>query len=555
MYLGTNYGHGAAAAIVSSSGELLYAVEEERLNGNKDSDSYPALAIQSAVSEFGDYSKHYEGWQVWKRLVNKGLKHTLKYGFAEPYYFKHRLYKECMRSVAFYSKSGSHCEVGHHLAHAYSLAPWGLVPNTLIFVSDALGERECISFYYWDGEIMHLVSKSLYPNSIGSLFHQLAYHVGFTGRQGPGKLMALSGYGEPVLADHISDLIRRDRMAISIPSFPIWKIRGSWDFFSKNILANRIYTEPNRDIKSRLITFNQAINMARGAKRDAYDIAASMQSVFTSITYDMIGEAVQHVEQKFGTVKAVGLTGGSALNCQATGMISRKLLTLGIKTIVPPWPDDSGTAIGAACKAYADQYGLDSIKKTEDPFLGPNINFKKHSLDEDGIRNAAHDISQGKIVALCSNKMEFGPRSLGARCILGAPTLAVRDSLNKLKKRPNFMPFAPIVFEDEFDRFFEGIGSKNMAWTVKAKPISIKEIPGAIHVTMEARVQVLPNNSELLLASIMREYLKLTGNSVLLLTSLNCKDEPISHDYYLARTTSVRLGCHAIATDERYSLL
>lgn len=544
MYLGTNFGHGSSAALVDNNGVLQIAIEEERLNNIKNTDAYPRLTLDIIYKKYGRDLIHLEGWNIWKRFLHKGIRHSAIFLHKDTSYLKYRFYHEFKRIIQYF-RYPQPIYVGHHLSHAYSLLPCGLEKNTLILVSDALSENNCITLYFWDGKNMNFISSSKYPNSIGSMFHQLAYHIGFSGRQGPGKLMALSGYGTPKWYDQLKTYTEIVNGELKIVKYPIWKMRNAWAYFAHNIL------DPEN--KEQLALKNEILNSKNNYSK-AKDLACSMQKLFYQVTLTIIEQGIVLSKHKGYTVKNIGLTGGSALNCQANGKLIKTLKNKGINNfIISPWSDDGGTSVGAAYYGYCKMNPSENIKiPIAKPFLShlpPDYsNFKLTKID---IKNIAKLIYNGNLIALCSGKMEFGPRALGGRCILAKPTIENKQKLNKIKKRPDFMPFAPVLLKEDYQTFFYDVGSEFMAWTVEAKQNTKSSIEGAIHITNEARVQIIKKNDTSLLAKILKEYKLLKNNSVLLLTSLNGKKQPISFSIEKSKETAKQLGCDFFVSDNQ----
>lgn len=545
MFLGTNYGHGAAAAVVDKQGKLVFACEEERLTGIKNTDAFPHETLNVIYSKYGNNLSHFEGWNIKNKILYKGLYHSLKYGFLDRQYFSHRLYREFKRNFKYLRKKVPKKFVGHHLSHAYSLLPWNLKPNSIVLVSDALAENHCISIYFWNGKHMQTIARSKYPHSIGSMYHQLAYHLGFSGRQGPGKLMALSALGDPIWEKNILNHIQVENMQLKISNFPVWKIKNAWLHFAEKIKSNDVSTNA---FKTEIInTFKQYEN--------GIHLAASMQRAFEKTTYELIKQAINHIQDQGLTVDSIALSGGAALNCQANSYIIQKLKPLGIDNVcIAPWSDDSGTAIGAAyygfCKQQRQKNTLINIPKAS-PFLS----HLPHDYTNNHIIDINHDyiaqlLIQGKIIAICFGEMEFGPRALGARAILAKPSIENKNRLNNMKKRYQFMPFAPVILEEDSSIFIEECSS-NMAWTV---PINLhhKEvgnIKGAIHKSNQARVQIVSNDANTPLSKILKAYRKKNSNSALLLTSLNDKKQPISFSVNTALETARNLKCDYFISD------
>ncbi len=527
FFLGTNYGHGSSAALITEDGKLVYALEEGRLIGKKHTSTFPieSLKILCKLTDGGSIFWA-EGWHIYQRLLYKGLLSSIKYGLREPFYFKHRLLKELLRfhkGHSFYRNSICNLQnkgirlVGHHLAHAYSLLPWCLPAKSLILVSDTTGEKESISSFYWSGEKMISLACSAYPYSIGSIYHQMAYHLGFKGLTGPGKLMALSSRGDPIWLKELQSIgsIVNGKFCIDFKVYPAWKIHGGWfDFASQ---------QSDSSLKKEILSSHD--NHENGV-----NLAASIQRWFTETTLECIIQSLGIAREQYHyEVQHIGLAGGAALNCQANGEIIQRISKFDIDSVtVSPWSDDQGTAIGAAAWMLHKEHPDVRIKTTE-AFLGPNAYEQiTTSVSDDDISNAVQAIIAGYAVALVSGRLEFGPRALGGRCILADPRKKeIADKLNKMKGRPTFMPFAPVVLEEDFNRYFEGNGSTNMAWTVHAKPDALKSIPAVIHVNGESRVQVLRTEKVSLLLKILKDFKNKTDCGVLLLTSLNGSGEAI----------------------------
>jgi len=546
LFLGTNYGHGSAAAVISEGGELLFAVEEGRIIGNKDTCQFPVESLKMIFENIqGDFAYWAEGWNINRRLLHKGIIQTLKYGISNPTYINHRLKKEISRyyqGQSFYENQATNQKIkqtyyaGHHIAHAYSLLPYGLPSKSIVFVSDTSAERESISTYYWSGNEMIHLCHSNYPHSIGSIYHQLAYHLGFEGRTGPGKVMALSAYGEPIWYNKLKEIffVENDKFIVDLKKYPAWRIDKTWLKFAE--LQNDI-------------TFKNEILAAHLNFENGKNLASSVQKWFTEATFESILQSLKIAREihRF-KVENVGLSGGAALNCQANGEIIRRLKNYDIKNvIISPWSDDSGTAIGAAAWIAHKKNIRIEFSKVK-PFLGLNASYKANILDHN-IEKAIEMLINGGIIALISGRLEFGPRALGGRCLLAdARNLIIKKRLNKMKNRPYFMPFAPAILQEDFNQFFEEKGSPIMAWTVSAKPSAKNIIPAAIHESNEARVQVV-NDESLLLFRLLKSYKRKTGFGLLLLTSLNGKGESIPCTLLQSIQTSEKLNVDGILTD------
>lgn len=547
-YIGTNFGHSAAACLLNTEGTLIFAVEEERILKEKYTSKFPTSGIQMILEECNVHDEicWSEGWNVYKRLILKGLWHSIRFS-TDSQYFKSRFINEFKRfreGQKKYPRYGKFVFVGHHISHAYSLLPYGLPINSLILVSDTIGESESISIYYWNGK-MHLIKSIPYPHSLGSVFHQFAYHFGFSGRTAPGKLMALSGFGRPLWEKEISEIgsIQNGEFKIDLSKYPAYRIKDAPDKY--------ITWTPDSEFKNALIACKN--NFQHGL-----DVAATIQKWFTTSTWELICQHISFARNKLKLkVNHIGLAGGAALNCQANGYFLQRIKELNIGSLtVSPWSEDAGTAIGAAVCGYVKNNPGNEIS-TVNAFLGPMQNFKQCDLKEltQDIDLAAEYIIQGKLISLVSGRMEFGPRALGGRCILASPFIKdLQLTLNKHKARPSFMPFAPAVLEDDFEILFHGKGSNNMAWTVPAKKDAVTIIPAAVHITMEARTQIVTAENQLLF-HLLKCIKRKKGLGILLLTSLNGAGETIPIYYREAKEMSKKLNLYGMLSDTGWEKL
>jgi len=545
LYLGTNFGHGSAVAAISEEGELLYAIEEGKLIGDKNTSRFPEEALSHVASNIeGSVDILAEGWNPWQRLIYKGIIRTVKYGLRDPTYFRDGFLKEwgrfCEGQPQFRHWErlfGPVRPVGHHLAHAYSLLPAGLPPRSLVSVSDTTAECASISSYYFSGQEMIPITSSLFPHSIGAVFHQLAYHFGFQGRTGPGKLMALAAFGKPRFLEQLKQIaeVKQGIFKIDIKKFPAWKRDGSWQAFSA----------------SAPVELRDAIKCALGTPTEGIDLASSAQAWFTEMTWACITQSLDLARKKMGIeISHLGLAGGAALNCRANGEFLLKSPSVGLDTItVSPWSDDSGTAIGAAAWALAQRGLIERIQHSS-PFLGTAALPGLKVPDDADIHAAAQCLVARHVIALASGRFEFGPRALGGRCLLADPRRdELRQQLNRMKSRPEFMPMAPVVLEQDYSRYFQGKGSRHMAWTVLAKETARCEIPAAVHCDGHSRVQLLASGDAPLLERVLQEFKRETGHGVLLLTSLNGTEEAIPSDLERAEAVAYRLGAAGILSD------
>jgi carbamoyltransferase len=551
FYLGINFGHGSSVALIDELGNLVFALEEGKLIGDKDTSDFPMNSLNILMERF-DLKEFYlaEGWDIYRRFLLKGVYQSLKFGIKDKTYFSHRLKKETNRFLKglyqYYNLQNDYYPkkidfVGHHLSHAYSLLPIGLKPHSLVFISDTTSEYESISTFYWTGITMRKISYSPFPNSVGSIFHQLAYHLGFNGRNAPGTLMALSAYGTPIWYDDLQKLVlfENDKDLIIDSIYPIWKIKKAWLLYAQEMENSALKNEINQSYNN----YEKGINLA-----------SSMQKWFTETTWSSIVKTINFMRNTLNLkIDSLGLAGGCALNCQANGEFLKRMEGVGLnEIIVSPWSDDAGTSIGAACKAYLTYSEKKEIQLAT-PFLGHLVNLPILKSIDENIELAAEALKSGHVLALISQSLEFGPRALGNRCIIASPLYEdTKKKLNEIKQRHHFMPFAPVTFMYEYQKYFEGIPSKYMQWTSVAKLSSYSIIPSGIHKNGTARVQVIDDDNSTLLSKILKKFQDKTGVGVLLLTSLNQKGKPFNYFFKDALITAKELHLYGAITDEEW---
>jgi carbamoyltransferase len=546
-FLGTNFGHHSSTAAIDETGRLRFAVEEGRLAGQKDCATFPDLGLDMAVSVMGGLPRCWvDGWNWRSRLVHKGLGPVVRFGLVERQYLSVRLGKELSRFRAGVGGVSRHRRTlgkpifaGHHRAHALSLLPWGLPKNALVMVSDTTGERESITGFHWNGEELVLLARSAWPNSLGSVYHQAAYHLGFDGERGPGKLMALSGYGTPVWKHELAGIASIERASVRIDrsSFPAYCWSGAWAEFGKRLGSSR---------------FSRYLGDIQGGGKDGADFAASVQSWFTDSTLQLIGSAVSVAKERGLQVRALGLAGGAALNCQTNGAILRLLPAIGVeRLVVSPWSNDAGTAVGAAVHgarlAGVREFGCES------PLLGPAADVPR--VSDSDVTAATEALWKGRVIGLINGGVELGPRALGGRCILADPRRPeLKAKLNIIKGRPDFMPFAPVISADVWREYFLDEPASNMAWTVRVKPSTLQAFPGLWHPTGETRAQMVTARSAPLLDRVLREFGRVSAAPLLLLTSLNGSGDPMLSDHRASLEAARALRLDGCLTDDGWWL-
>jgi len=438
----------------------------------------------------------------------------------------------------------------HHLSHAASAFYPSPFDGAAVLTVDGVGEWATTSIARGEGESLQILKEIHYPHSLGLLYSAFTYFCGFKVNSGEYKLMGLAPYGEPRYVDRI-----RERLVAIKPD---GSYRLNMDYFGylttermTNERFHQLFDGPPRSPDSRI------------TEREM-DLAASVQAVIEEL---MLGLA-RHARELTG-MKNLCLAGGVALNCVANGLLARERVFDDLW--IQPAAGDAGGALGAALLASHRRLGVPRRRLgggsdgQRGSYLGPAYSSAEvhayldlydypYELIPDPHERAeriARAIADGKVVGLFSGRMEFGPRALGARSILGDPrrpeTQAVMNL--KIKYRESFRPFAPAVLEERAGEYFNlDRPSPYMLLVAPVDPARRREAPGresrsddlmpvvsqvrsdipaVTHVDYSARVQTVAKADGSMLRLILEAFERLTGCAALVNTSFNVRGEPI----------------------------
>ena len=414
--------------------------------------------------------------------------------------------------------------VEHHLAHAssaYHLS--GFKEKTAILGIDGKGEYATTFFGYGEGGKIHKIKEFFDPDSLGQLYASVTEYLGFEMLDGEYKVMGMAPYGDASKYD-LSRLIDFDGKNIKVNTKLV------------NTVGLRRYKEGRRGF-----FFSQKLIDWLGPRRkgdiadDPYiHYAAAMQKMFEDISLKLIDHYLGDILKETGKLV---FAGGGALNVK----LNQKILELPyVKELyVQPAASDSGTAVGAASYAGWKRSVLPEVMKHV--YLGPSYTTEKcievckaHSEKpvferiEDVPGKAAELLAAGNPVAWCQGRMEFGPRALGGRSILGCPNYAgIADKINKqIKFRERWRPFCPSILDTVA---LEMIGTDHpapfMTITFEVSDEWRKRVPEVVHEDGTSRVQVVTEEFNPRYYALLKEMEKLTGNGVVLNTSMNRRGE------------------------------
>jgi len=557
MYiLGISCFYHDSAACLLKDGYILTAAQEERFTRKKHDPRFPKHAIKYCLEDAGisihdlNYIVFYDKpFLTFERLLMSyltvapiGLRSWLE---AMPLWLGQKLYipKVVKRETGY---EGDILYTEHHESHAASAfypSPFG---EAAILTMDGVGEWATASYGFGKGKDITLLKELHFPDSLGLLYSAFTYFTGFRVNSGEYKLMGLAPYGVPrykdLIISELVDLKEDGSIRLNLSYFDfLGGLRMTNSRFAK--LFGGPPRKPETEITQREM-----------------DIAASIQSV----TEDIIMRMANHVHKETGQ-RNLCLAGGVTLNCVANGRLLREGPFEDIW--IQPAAGDAGGAIGSALSVWhrylgnerTNPNGSDSQRGS---YLGPSFpkgvvkeflesrGYVYHELEGSSrARVIAEQIAAGKIVGYMAGRMEFGPRALGARSILGDPRREdTQKTMNlKIKYRESFRPFAPSVLEEKaFEYFNIDRPSPYMLFVADVKEerrfsqpagdgmsmmerlkVKRSDIPAVTHLDYSARLQSVNRRDKPDYHEVISEFERLTGCAVVVNTSFNVRGEPI----------------------------
>ena len=557
------YYHDSAASLIVD-GKIISAAQEERFTRKKHDSSFPRNAIQFCINESNiqlsdlDYIVFYEKPLIkFERLLEtyisfapKGFKSFL---MAMPVWLKEKLYLKSVLKKELTNFDGVDKSnlpdllfSQHHLSHAASAFFPSPFNKAAVLCLDGVGEWS--SSTVWIGEDNNLTPKweIHFPHSLGLLYSAFTYFTGFKVNSGEYKLMGLAPYGEPKYYDLILENL------IDLKEDGTFKLDMSYFNYAVGLTMtskrfNKLFnSEPRKPEEA--LTQHQM------------DIAASIQKV----TEEVVIRLCKTIKKEFD-VDYLCLAGGVALNCVANGKLLRSNIFKDIW--IQPAAGDAGGALGAALSVW-HQY-LKNSRTPDSPdsmrgsYLGSTFDdqeikkvldsydAKYEIIQDDQYENkVANILADGKVVGWMQGAMEFGPRALGSRSILGDPrNEEMQTTMNlKIKYRESFRPFAPIILDEEVNNFFEHEGSspymlivadikkelrkelddkQKQLFGIDKLKIPRSTLPAITHVDYSARLQTVHNDTNPKMHKLLKEFKKVTDCPVLVNTSFNVRGEPI----------------------------
>ncbi|WPV65664.1 carbamoyltransferase [Chitinophaga sp. LS1] len=514
--------HDAACCLIKD-GVLTAAAEEERFSRIKADPALPRQAFKYCLEQGGitladvDCIAYYEDPQ--KKLARQLWSGILKNDEGWLQRINPNMVDEQIRSKLGFNGPVKYYD--HHLSHGASSFYFSGFEQAAVLTVDGVGEWATTTYATGSGNKLDIFEQVEFPDSIGLLYSTITSFLGFGVNDGEYKVMGLAPYGKPSYVNEIRKLIQETENG---------QFRLDMQYFDF-ISGNRMYS----DALSGLFGMPP-----RGEDREMeqvhMDIARSMQQVLEEV---LVAKA-SYLYEKTG-MENLCMAGGVALNCVANGKVLRN--TPFKNLFVQPAANDAGGAIGAAALAHVELIGSRPQKERQQHvYLGPAYSSGEvqQLLEATSIRYTAFPrtgalleataarLNEGKVIGWFQGRMEFGPRSLGARSILADPRSPVmRDRINAMvKKREGFRPFAPAVLDKRAGEHFD-LDHASPFMLETCQVISALDLPAITHVDGSARVQTVHRDTNERFYELLRAFDRLTGCPILLNTSFNIKGEPI----------------------------
>jgi carbamoyltransferase len=567
--------HDSAACIIRN-GEIIAAVQEERFTRKKHDQNFPSHAIQYCIKEarcsvadldavvFYDkpFLKFNRLLETYLTYAPKGLRSFM---MAMPVWLKEKLWLSDVIAEELHFE-GKVLFTEHHESHAASAFFPSPFERAAIVTIDGVGEYATTSIAAGKGNSVKILSEQHFPHSLGLLYSAFTYFTGFKVNSGEYKVMGLAPYGEPkyvqTIYNHLIDVREDGSFTMNMEYF-----NYAAGLTMTNDRMSSLFGGAPRKPESML------------TQREM-DIAASIQVV----TEEVMMKIVNHAKKITGE-NNLCLAGGVALNCVANG----KILRSGIfdSLWIQPAAGDAGGALGAALTAYYHYFKQPRTVTAADRQMGSylgtqysdteigqfleskNIPYFAANDMPELCEKVAELLTQQKVVGWFQGRMEFGPRALGNRSILGdARSSEMQKKMNlKIKYRESFRPFAPAVLSEHVSEWFDlscespymllvadivkekqrmMTDDEQQLWGIDKLNIMRSEIPAVTHIDYSARIQTVHRETNPLFHKLLTRFYEKTGCPVLVNTSFNVRGEPIVESPKDAYTCFMRTDMDAL---------
>ena len=553
-----------SAATILVDGKIIAAAQEERFTRKKHDASYPFNAIEfvlnfakiklSDVDQVIFFEKPFLKFErlleTYVAFAPRGFK---SFCMAMPVWLKDKLFQKKMlfnelkRHDNNFNDNKKIFFSDHHLSHAASAFFPSPFEEAIVLTADGVGEWATTTVAIGKGNNLEIKKEIHFPHSLGLLYSAFTYYTGFKVNSGEYKLMGLAPYGVPIYEDKIKSNL------IDIKEDGSFHLDQSYFNYATGL------TMTNKKFDN---LFGQKVRDSKNEKLTQFhmDIAASIQKV----TEDIMIKLIKSLKKEFN-ISNLCLAGGVALNCVANGKILKEKIFNNIW--VQPAAGDAGGSLGAALALWHIEQNnprkVDLDDSMQGSYLGPEYSQKdiEEQLDKAGAKyeifkdqelldRTATDLSKEEAIGWFQGRMEFGPRALGGRSILGDPrSEKMQKNLNlKVKYRESFRPFAPSILKEDLSEWFDiyvdspymlMVASINEDKTIKMTEdqknlfgidkLNVKrsEIPAVTHVDYSARIQTVHKETNNKYFRLIERFKEKTNCPILVNTSFNVRGEPI----------------------------
>ena len=554
--------HDSAAALIID-GEIVAAAQEERFTRKKHDPNYPEQAINYVLAESDltieqvDYVAFYDKpflkferlLETYVAMAPKGLK---SFSMAMPIWLREKLFLkkvlvDRLKSISGYFDESKLLFSEHHFSHAASAFYPSPFEEAVVLTLDGVGEWATSTVAVGKKNKLRIVKEIHFPHSLGLLYSAFTYYIGFKVNSGEYKVMGLAPYGRPIYKNLILENI------VDLKKDGSFRLDQSYFNYATGL------TMTNNKFSS---LFGQSVRAPETEPLTQFhmDVAASVQAVTEEVVLSMTRSLAHEFD-----IPNLCMAGGVALNCVANGKVLRDN---SFKNIwIQPAAGDAGGALGAALSVWHEELANPRDAKSTDSmrgsYLGPSYDQKNIEkkltacgavfdtvFESEMIELTAQSLVDGKAIGWFQGRMEFGPRALGCRSIIGdSRSKTMQKNLNlKVKYRESFRPFAPAVLREDVGEWFglkrdspymllvdEVKSSRQRKLTAKENKLfgieklnTIRsEIPAVTHVDYSARIQTVHKETNPLFYALIKKFKEKTGCPVIVNTSFNIRGEPI----------------------------
>ena len=549
--IGINAFHADSSACILVDGKLIAAVEEERFNRIKHWAGFPIESIKYCleetnltISDIDQISINIDPKANYLKKIFFLFKHRPSLNLIYKKLKKKKKYKSIGEIINLeFNKEkfkGKINNIEHHYAHLSSSFHVSPYDEACILSVDGFGDFASTAWGYGANTDIKIENKIYFPHSLGIFYQALTQFLGFKNYGDEYKIMGLAPYGKPKYVEKLRDMIlikNKGNFELNLDYFKFHKEDFNYRWEDGKIEIEDLYTKKILDLLGPEREKDEPLNDFHK------DIAHSTQRIYEEVFLNILNNLYEKYQNK-----NLCIAGGCGMNSVANGKIKNNTKFENI--YIQAAAGDAGGAIGAAYATYFQNKNverkfqmrhaylgtsfneiqiLDCLKNNQEKIENQRCNYNKISNNNELSKIVAKDISEGKVIGWFQGKMEWGPRALGNRSILGDPRRSdMKDILNlKIKRRESFRPFAPSILREHVSEWFENDDEVPFMMKVyQIKENKREEIPAVTHIDGSGRLQTVYKETNEKYHDLINEFYKLTNIPILLNTSFN-ENEPI----------------------------